>query len=69
MPNENISKFNLIARIVHLGRNVGEPCEVENAAGYAVTGTLAIRIQVGLEGTNDLKKDLDEGFARLRRNS
>jgi len=32
-------------------------------------GGLTIRLQIGLEDMDDLKKDLDEGFARLKRDS
>lgn len=32
-------------------------------------GGLTIRLQIGLEDMDDLKKDLDEGFIRLRRDS
>lgn len=58
MPNKNISTFNLIVRIVNLSRNVGEQCKAENAPVYEVSGTLAIRIQEGLENIDDVKKTL-----------
>ncbi len=32
-------------------------------------GGFTLRLQIGLEDTEDLKRDLDEGFARLRRES
>ncbi len=44
-------------------------CSAYRTATEWKPGGIALRLQIGLEDVDDLKRDLDEGFARLRKES